>query len=397
MTTLSDRINLLTESATIKMAQLARELTSQGKNIISLSLGEPDFDTPSHIREAAIQAIRDGYTHYSPVPGYIELRKAIATKLKRDNNLEYTPDQIVVSTGAKQSLINVVLSLVNPGEEVIVPIPYWVSYSAMVQLAEGKMVNIPTSIESDFKITPEQLESAITDKTKLILYSSPCNPSGSVYKKSELEALAKVIAKYPNIYIVSDEIYEYINYEGRHESIAQFDFIKDQVITVNGCSKGYAMTGWRVGYIAAPLWIAKGCDKMQGQYTSGTCTIAQKAAEAAITGDLAETYKMKDAFSARKTLILDLLKEVPGLKLNDPKGAFYVFPDVSAYFGKSYNGEEIQDADDFAMFLLGEANVSIVSGKAFGDENCIRISYAASENNIREAVSRISLALSQLN
>jgi aspartate aminotransferase len=396
MEILSERISRMSESATIKMAQLGRELKAKGKDIVNLSLGEPDFDTPEHIKQAGIKAINEGYTHYSPVPGYPELRKAICEKLKRDNGLEYTPEQIVVSTGAKQSLINVVLSIVNPGDEVIVPSPYWVSYAAMVQLADAIMVNIPTSVETDFKFSAAQLEKAITPKTRMIIYSSPCNPTGTVFTKADLESYARVLAKYPDIYIVSDEIYEYITYDGKHESIAQFDFIKNRVVVVNGFSKGFAMTGWRLGYIAAPLWIAKACDKMQGQFTSGTCSIAQKAAETAISTDLSPTYKMRDAFKKRRDLIVSLLKQVPGFRVSNPPGAFYVFPDVSSYFGKTYDGDLIKDSDDFAMFLLKAANVSTVGGKSFGDDNCIRLSYACSEENIKKAVERIKNAVALL-
>jgi aspartate aminotransferase len=397
MQQVSDRVTQMTESATLKMAQLGRELKAQGKDIIDLSIGEPDFVTPRHILDAGIKAINDGFTHYTPVPGIAELRQGIADKLKKENNISYTADEIVVSTGAKQSLINVVLAMVNPGDEVIIPAPYWVSYAAMVQIAEGTMVNIFTGIEQDFKMTAEQLEKAITPKTRMLLYSSPCNPSGSLYTKDELEAIARVVAKHPDIIIVSDEIYEYITFEGKHESIAQFDFIKNQVVVVNGFSKGYAMTGWRVGYIAAPLNIAKACNKIQGQFTSGTCSIAQKAADAAIRGPLDTTYEMRESFLKRRNLVLDLLKEVPGIKTNVPKGAFYVFPDVSSYFGKSFDGETIKDADDFSMFVLKDANVSLVSGSAFGDDNCIRISYATSETKLREAVRRLKETLSKLN
>ncbi len=394
---LSDRIANLHESATIKMAQMGRELKAQGHDIISLSLGEPDFVTPTHIREAAKKAIDEGFTFYTAVPGTIELRKAIAAKFKRDNGLEYSPEQIVVSTGAKQSLINVVLCLVNPGDEVIVPAPFWVSYAAMVELAEGKMVNVFTNIEQDFKITAEQLEAAITPKTRMIIFSSPSNPSGSVYSKEELQSLAKVLAKYPEIYIVSDEIYEYINYDGKHESIAQFPEVFNQTITVNGFAKGFAMTGWRVGYIGAPLWIAKACDKLQGQFTSATCSIAQKAAEAALNGDMQPTWDMRDQFHHRRDMVIALLSEIPGLKVNTPPGAFYLFPDVSAYFGKSYNGETIKDADDLALYLLAEGLVSLVSGAAFGSPECVRISYAASEKQLTEACARIKAALAKLN
>lgn len=383
----------MVESATLKMAQLSRELKAQGKDIIDLSIGEPDFVTPRFIMDAGIKAMNEGYTHYTPVPGYAELRQGIADKLKRDNGLSYTADQIVVSTGAKQSLINVVMSVINPGDEVIVPAPYWVSYAAMVDLAEGKMVNVFTGIENNFKMTPAQLEAAITPKTRMIIYSSPCNPSGAVYTKDELAALAAVLAKHPEIVVVSDEIYEYINYGGQHESIAQFDSVKDQTVVVNGFSKGFAMTGWRVGYIAAPLWVAKACNKLQGQFTSGTCSIAQKAAEAAIKGPLTETYAMRDSFHQRRDLVLGLLMDLPGVKVSVPPGAFYVFPDVSHYFGKSHDGETIKDADDFAMFMLKHANISLVSGAAFGDGNCVRLSYATSEEKLTEAINRLGKAL----
>lgn len=396
MTQLATRITSLAESATIKMSQMARELRAQGHDIVDLSLGEPDFDTPQHIRDAAIEAVKEGFTHYTPVPGILELRKAISDKFKRDNNLDYSADQIVVSTGAKQSLINVFLAVLNPGDEVIIPSPYWVSYAAMAQIAEATMVNVTAGIDQDFKITPEQLEAAITDKTRMLVFSSPCNPSGSVYTADELEGLAKVVAKYPDIVIVADEIYEYITFAGKHVSIAAFPFIKDQVVTVNGCSKGYAMTGWRIGYIGAPLAIAKACTKLQGQYTSGTCSIAQKAAVAALAGDQAPTKAMRDTFLIRRDLILELLAEVPGIQTNTPPGAFYVFPDVSSYFGKSFNGEVIANADDLAMYLLKEAHISLVTGSAFGTDECVRISYATSEANIREAVSRIKKALAAL-
>ena len=396
MTQLATRITSLAESATIKMSQMGRELRAQGHDIVDLSLGEPDFDTPQHIRDAAIEAVKEGFTHYTPVPGIPELRKAISEKFKRDNNLDYAVDQIVVSTGAKQSLINVFLAVLNPGDEVIIPSPYWVSYAAMAQMAEATMVNVTAGIDQDFKITPEQLEAAITDKTRMLVFSSPCNPSGSVYTADELEGLAKVVAKYPDIIIVADEIYEYITFAGKHASIAAFPFIKDQVVTVNGCSKGHAMTGWRIGYIGAPLDIAKACTKLQGQYTSGTCSIAQKAAVAALAGDQTQTKAMRDIFLKRRDLILELLAEVPGIQTNTPPGAFYVFPDVSSYFGKSFNGEVIANADDLAMYLLKEAHVSLVTGSAFGTDECVRISYATSETNIREAVSRIKKALAAL-
>jgi aspartate aminotransferase len=362
-----------------------------------MSIGEPDFPTPQHIKDAAKKAIDEGYTQYPPVPGYPELRKAIAAKLKRDNNLEYTAEQIVVSTGAKQSLINILLCLVNPGDEVIVPAPYWVSYAAMTQIAEGKMVNIFADVNQHFKITPEQLEEAITPKTKVFLFSSPCNPTGSVYTKTELEGLAHVFARHPDIFIISDEIYEYINFVGKHESIAQFDAIKERVIVVNGFSKGFAMTGWRLGYIAAPLWLAKACNKIQGQFTSGACSIAQKAGEAAISGDLSPAFKMRNVFKRRRDLIVNLLKQIPGIKLSVPDGAFYVFPDISYYFGKSYNGQTINNAEDFATFILTEANVALVTGDAFGNGNCVRLSFATSDEKIEKSILRIKDALAKLN
>ena len=396
MQELAKRIANLNESATIKMAQLTRELKSQGRDIIDLSLGEPDFETPEHIKAAAKKAIDDGFTHYTPVAGYLDVRKAIAEKFMRENGLLYTPEQIVISTGAKQSIINAVLCLVNPGDEVILPTPFWVSYSAMVKLAEGTIVEIPTSIESDFKITPEQLEKAITPKTKLIMFSSPCNPTGTVYTKDELKALAEVVARHENVYIISDEIYEHINFTGQHASMAQFDFIYERVVTVNGLSKAYAMTGWRLGYIGAPLWIAKACDKIQGQYTSATCSITQRAAIAALEGDVETTLTMKAAFLRRRDLVFQMMQNIKGLKFNNPQGAFYFFPDVSNYFGKTYNGNTINNADDMAMYLLNEGNLSVVTGSAFGDQNCIRFSYATSDDKLVEAMKRLKIALEKL-
>jgi aspartate aminotransferase len=393
---LAERIAQLTESETLQMAKLSRELKAQGKDIIDLSLGEPDFDTPAFIKEAAKKAIDDGYTKYTPVAGYLELRQAISAKLLRDNGLHYSPDEIVVSTGAKQSIANVVMVMVNPGDEVIIPAPYWVSYREIVKLAEGKFVVVPTSIENEFKITPQQLEAAITAKTKLFIFSSPCNPTGTVYTHKELKALAEVFAKYPNIYIISDEIYEYINFVGKHESIAQFSELKDRVIVVNGCSKGYAMTGWRIGYIASSAQIAKACDKMQGQITSGTSAVSQRAALAALSGPLDETQKMRNAFLKRRDLVLHKLKQIPGIRPNQPGGAFYVFPDVSFYFGKSFGNYKINTADDLCMYLIHEAGVSLVTGNAFGDANCIRVSYATSEEKLIIALDRISAALSKL-
>ncbi|MBA3972146.1 MAG: pyridoxal phosphate-dependent aminotransferase [Bacteroidetes bacterium] len=396
MSKLSDRINNLAESQTLAMAKKSRELQAQGKDIISLSIGEPDFDTPQFIKDAAKKAIDNNITRYTPVPGILELRKAISAKFKRDNDLNYNFDQIVVSTGAKQSIANVILSMVNPGEEVIVPIPYWVSYIETIKLAEGIPVTISTSIESNFKITPEQLKKAITPKTKMIVFSTPCNPSGSVYNKAELKALADVIIQYPDLYVISDEIYEYINFAGEHESIAQFDFIYDRVITVNGVSKGYAMTGWRIGYIGAPKWIADACEKMQGQFTSAPASISQMASLEAVQADPSVTYEMRDAFKKRRDLVLNLMKEIPGLKTNIPDGAFYIFPDISYYFGKSYNDNKIKNSNDLSMFILEQGNVALVSGDAFGDDNCIRFSYATSEDKLIEAVKRMKEALAKL-
>jgi aspartate aminotransferase len=396
MSKLSDRINNLSESQTLAMAKKSRELQAQGRDIISLSIGEPDFNTPDFIKDAAKKAIDDNITRYTPVPGILELRKAISAKFKRDNNLTYTPEQIVVSTGAKQSLANIILSLVNPGEEVIVPVPYWVSYIETIKLAEGIPVLIHTSVESNFKINAEQLKKAITPKTKLIVFSTPCNPSGSVYSKEELKALADVIIQHPDLYIISDEIYEFINFEGKHESMAQFDAVYDRVITVNGVSKGYAMTGWRIGYIGAPLWISQACEKMQGQFTSGAASISQMASLAAVNADPSVTFGMREAFKKRRDLVLGLLKEIPGLKCNVPDGAFYIFPDISAYFGKSYKSYHIKNSGDLTMFLLEEGNVALVAGDAFGDDNCIRFSYATSEDKLKEAVKRIKEALAKL-
>lgn len=394
---LSDRINNLSESATLKMTKLGRELAAKGINVISLSVGEPDFNTPEHVKEAAKQALDENYTRYSPVPGYPELRKAIANKLKTENGLDYDPSQIVVSTGAKQSLSNVILTLINPGDEVIIPTPYWVSYSEMVVLAEGKSVFIDTTIESDFKITPEELEAAITPKSKIFMFSSPCNPTGSVYSKSELAELVKVFEKYPNIYIISDEIYEHINFIGKHESIAQFDSIKDRVILINGFSKAFAMTGWRLGYLAASKEIAEANDKMQGQTTSGTCSITQRAGIAAYEQGLSSVLEMKEAFARRRELVYNLLKEIPGVKTNLPEGAFYFFPDISSFFGKKdAEGNVIKDSSDLALYLLNVGHVATVGGDSFGNNNYIRLSYAASDENLVEALRRIKDALAKL-
>ena len=387
---LSNRINRLPVSQTLAMAAKARELKQQGKDIISLSLGEPDFNTPDFIKDAAKEAIDENYNWYTPVNGYLSLREAISRKFKRDNLLDYDASQIVVSTGAKQALANVVMVLINPGDEVLLPAPYWVSYEAMVNLAEGVSVPIPTSIKSDFKITPIQLEKAITPKTKLIFFNSPNNPSGSVYSKEEYSALANVLEKYPNIYVISDEIYEHILFNGTNYSFARFESMYDRTITVNGVSKSFAMTGWRVGYIGAPTWIAKACTKMQGQITSGTNCIAQMAAIAAVDAPVSKIKFMVDEFKIRRDLVLDLLSKIKGFNLNKPEGAFYVFPDISYYFGKTIKGVEIQNANDFSMLLLEKANVATVTGEAFGQPNCIRISYATSQELLTEAMSRIS-------
>ena len=396
MIQLSERLLAMEESATIAMAKKSRELKSQGKDVISLSLGEPDFHTPEFIKDAAIEALAQNYTTYTPVPGYDDLRESIAHKFLRDNNLTYTKDQIVVSTGAKQSIANLVLSLINPGDEVIIPAPYWVSYLEIVKVAEGVPVVIAAGIDKDFKITGADLEAAITPKTKLLMFSTPCNPPGSVYSKEELQDLARVLAKYPQIVAMSDEIYEHINFVGKHESLAQFAEIYDQVVTVNGVSKAWAMTGWRLGYIGAPKAIAAACDKVQGQFTSATCSITQRATIAAMNADPSVLKEMIAAFESRRNLVLRGLRNIPGLKVNNPEGAFYVFPDCSSYFGKSYNGQTISNSDDLCMYLLEVALVACVGGAAFGDPNCFRISYAASEETLQKAVDRIANALGQL-
>ncbi|WP_396167552.1 pyridoxal phosphate-dependent aminotransferase [Flavobacterium sp.] len=390
---LSDRINKLSTSQTLAMAALARELKSQGKDIISLSLGEPDFNTPDFIKEAAKKAIDENYSTYSPVDGYMELKEAICRKFKRDNNLEYKPANVVVSTGAKQSLYNIAQVMLNDGDEVILPAPYWVSYFEIIKMSGGIPVEVPTSVETDFKITPEQLEAAITPKTKMIWYSSPCNPSGSVYNREELTALARVLEKYPNIYVVSDEIYEHINFSGTFCSIASIPGMFERTITVNGVAKAFAMTGWRIGYIGAPEFIAKACTKMQGQVTSGANSIAQRATITAVDADPSVLNEMVAAFKSRRNLVVGLINAIPGLKLNVPEGAFYVFPDVSSYFGKTLRGKLINNADDFSMYLLSEANVATVTGDAFGNPDCIRFSYATSEELLTEALRRIKEAL----
>jgi aspartate aminotransferase len=393
MNKLSDRINKLATSQTLAMAALARELKAQGKDIISLSLGEPDFNTPEFIKEAAIQAIHDNYSTYSPVDGYGDLKEAICLKFKRDNNLDYKPSQIVVSTGAKHSLYNITQVLLNPGDECILPAPYWVSYVELVKMADGVPVEVPTTIESDFKITPAQLEAAITPKTKMIMFSSPCNPSGSVYNREELTALAKVLEKHPDIIIVADEIYEHINFSNSFCSIASIPGMYERTVTVNGVSKAFAMTGWRIGYIGAPEYIAKACTKMQGQVTSGANGIAQRATIEAVKASPDKIKYMVTEFHKRRDLVVGLLKDIPGVKINVPDGAFYVFPDVSSFFGKTLRGMQINNAEDFSMYLLKEACVATVTGDAFGNADCIRFSYAASEDQLKEALKRIKEAL----
>ena len=396
MTKVSERLNRLSESATLAMARMSRELKEKGHNVIALSLGEPDFDTPNFIKESAKKAIDDNFSHYTPVPGMIELRKAISEKFKRDNNLDYSPEEIVVSTGAKQSLANVCLSLLNDGDEVLLPAPYWVSYSEIVKLAEGNPIEIPSSIDNDFKVTAKEIEKYITPKTKILMFSSPCNPSGTVFTQSELEEIAEMLEKYPDIYIIADEIYEHINFTGNHFSIGTISSLKGRVITVNGVSKGFAMTGWRVGFIGAPLWIAKACNKIQGQVTSATCSISQKAAETAMIANPSEIMFMKDIFLKRRDLVLNKISEIEGMKCNVPQGAFYLFPDVSYYFGKSDGENTINNSDDLCLYLLNSCYVAFVSGTAFGNPECIRISYAASEENLIEAFNRIKIQLEKL-
>lgn len=394
MQLLSDRILNMATSATLAMAAKTRELRAEGKDIIGLSLGEPDFNTPDFIKDAAIKAINDNYNSYSPVDGYVELKQAIITKFKRDNNLSYTPNQIVVSTGAKQSLANIAAVMTNMGDEVILPCPYWVSYADLIKLNDGIPVEVKTTIDTDFKMTPAQLEAAITPKTKMIWFSSPCNPSGSIYSKEELRGLADVLVKYPNVYVVSDEIYEHINYVGGHASMAQFEDMYDRTITVNGVSKAFAMTGWRIGYIGAPEKIARACNKMQGQITSGANCIAQQATITALNASPSKVKYMIDEFKVRRDLILGLLSDIKGFKTNTPEGAFYVFPNVSYYYGKTIKGMTINNASDFSMFLLEKALVATVDGESFGNPDCIRISYAASQEQIKEAVKRIKAAVS---
>ena len=396
MNTLSDRLNRLAPSATLAMSQRSGELKAQGVDVINMSVGEPDFNTPDHIKAAAIKAVEDNWSRYSPVPGYPSLRQAIVAKLKKENGLDYAPSQILCSNGAKQSVCNAVMALVNAGDEVIIPAPYWVSYPQMVLLAEGTPVYINALIEQDFKITPQQLEAAITPRTRALILCSPSNPTGSVYSKEELKALAEVIARHERIIVLADEIYEHINYVGKHESIAQFESIRDRVVIINGVSKAYAMTGWRIGFIAAPEWVVKGCNKLQGQYTSGPCSVSQKAAEAAYTGSQQCVEEMRQAFERRKNLIVRLAKEIPGLEVNDPQGAFYLFPKCSSYFGKADGDRIIRTSTDLAMYLLEVGHVATVGGDAFGSPECFRMSYATSDENIIEAMRRIKETLAKL-
>ena len=393
---LSSLLDRFAEPETLKMAKLGRELRAKGIDVIDLSLGEPDFDTPQHIKDAAIKAINDNFSHYTPVAGYADLREAVCTKLKRDNNLDYKPENIVTSTGAKQSLANAILALVDEGDEVIIPTPYWVTYSELVKIARGKVVEIHTNLEDGFKATPAQVEAAITDKTRVFMFSSPCNPSGAVYSKAELAALVEVFKKYPNVIILADEIYEYINFVGAHESIAQFAEIKDRVVLINGLSKGFAMTGWRLGYIAADVAIAKATEKLQGQFTSGTCSITQKAGVVALTTDLKPSFEMTDEFARRRVRTMELVRAVPGIKCFEPEGAFYIFPDVSSYYGKSNGEEVIKNSADFSMYLLNTAHVSSVMGDAFGEPRCVRFSFANNMANIEKAWVRIADALAKL-
>lgn len=396
MAQLSDRLNRLAPSATLAMSQKSSEMKAQGIDVINMSVGEPDFNTPENIKEAAKKAIDDNFSRYSPVPGYPDLRKAIVAKLKNENGLDYTVNEVIVGTGGKQGISNVILALVNPGDEVIIPAPYWVSYPQMAKLAGGVPVIVNAGFDQDFKMTPEQLEAAITPKTKMLILCSPSNPTGSVYSKEELAALADVLRKHPDVFVLADEIYEHINYIGKHHSIAQEPGLKDQVIIANGVSKAYAMTGWRIGFLAGPEWIIKGCNKLQGQYTSGTCSVSQKAAEAAYTLDQSAVEEMRQAFERRRDLIVKLAKEVPGLEVNIPQGAFYLFPKCNSYFGKSNGDKTINNSTDFAMYLLEEAHVATVGGDAFGDPDCFRMSYATSDENIKEAIRRIKEALSKL-
>lgn len=393
---LSQRITRMQESATLKMSQMARDLKAKGHDVISLSIGEPDFDTPKHIKDAAIKALNEGFTKYTPVPGLPQIREAISTKFKRDNNLDYAPSQIVVSNGAKQSIANLSLTLLDEGDEVIILAPYWVSYFEIVRLGGGKPVVLLGGIENDFKVTADQVANAITENTRMVLFSSPCNPTGSVYQHEELEVIANVISKHPQIVIVSDEIYEYINFSGKHVSIGSFPQVKDQTVTVNGFSKGFAMTGWRLGYIGAPTWIAKACTKIQGQFTSGATAFGQMAGAHALMSDMSPTHKMRAAFLKRRDMVIELLDAIPGMQVNRPEGAFYIFPNISAYYGKSSGEITINNSVDFAEYILNEGHVAIVAGSAFGADDCFRLSYAASEEQLREAIKRIGECVSKL-
>lgn len=395
-TLLSQRVQQMEESATIRMAQIARDLQAKGHDVISLSVGEPDFDTPQHIKEAAKQALDEGYTKYTPVPGLVELREAIVTKFQRDNNLKFNPNQIVVSNGAKQSIANIFLALLDPGDEVIILAPYWVSYIEIVKLAEGKPVCLSANIDNDYKVTAEQIEAAITDKTKALLFSSPCNPTGSVYTAEELQAIADVLAPHEKIHVISDEIYEYINFTDKHASIGAIDAVRDRTVTVNGFSKGFAMTGWRLGYLGGPKWLADACAKIQGQFTSGATAFGQKAAAQALLSDMSPTRKMCEAFLQRRDLVIEGLSQIPGMKVNKPQGAFYIFPDISEFFGKSDGKHTINNSDDFCEFILSKSYVATVAGSAFGADNCFRLSYAASETELRDAIQRIGDALENL-
>lgn len=396
MEKISNRLLALSKSATLAMNQRSRELIREGKDIINLSIGEPDFDTPMHIKDAAIQAIHDNFSHYPPVPGFQDLREAISLKLERDNKLHYAPDEVIVSNGGKQAIANVLLSVLNPGDEIIIPAPYWVSYPEIARLAEGKPVYIPTTIQQAWKMSPEQLEAAISPRTRAFIFSSPSNPTGQIYSREELRELAAVFARYPQIMIVSDEIYEHINYCGRHESIAQFHELRDQVAIINGVSKGYAMTGWRIGFLAGPKWLVDSCQKLQGQYTSGACAIAQKAAKAALLGDQSVIAGMVSVFRERRDLVLKRLNEMEGVRTDSPEGAFYVLPDISSFFGKSAGGQEIRDCSDMAMYLLDQAQVATVGGDAFGAPGCIRFSYATSTDVLEKGLDRIEAALRRL-
>ncbi len=396
MEKVSNRIKLLADSQTLAMSQKSKDMQAEGIDVINLSVGEPDFFTPPHVKEAAKKAIDDNFSFYAPVPGYPDLRKAISEKFKRENGMDYKPEQIIVSNGAKHSIANALMCLVDDGDEVIVLSPYWVSYVELVKLAGGKNVIVEAGIDKDFKVTADQIEAAITPKTKVLMLCSPSNPTGSVYSKEELKAIADVLAKHPDIFVISDEIYEHINYVGKHESIAQFESVRDRVVLINGVSKGYAMTGWRIGYLAAPLWIAKACNKLQGQFTSGASSIAQKASVAALSGDNSYTEKMKEAFERRRNLMVDKLDNMEGVKVNKPQGAFYVFPDISHYFGKSYGDRKINDSGDFCFYILEEAHVACVPGAAFGAPNYARLSYATSDEKLTEALNRIEKALAKL-